>query len=315
MANYIRITVSERRQIATLLKMTISITQIARRLGRPTSTISREIERNSIQGQYNAFCPPNKMDTNLALREHVIEHLKKGHSPEQISGRLKLKKKKFYICPESIYRYFYQHKEDKIYEFFPRKRNRRFSRTRKNMNKQPKKASIYSIENRPKHIEERKILGHWEGDTIRFNQEQKACVTTLVERVSRLVCLLKNENGVSKHVMDHIEQVLKASPKKVWKSITFDNGSEFKLFTSLAKTGCRIYFSHPYSPWERGSNENTNGRIRRTLGRSTNMNKITQEDLNTLAERLNNTPRKCLNYQTPIEVFKRRAKHTPCNGL
>lgn len=325
MANYIRITLTERQQISALLEMKVSINKIANKLGRYPSTIGREIDRNSVEGKYQAYpahkaakerhpCPPNKMDVNKRLYECVVTNLRRGWSPSQISGWLKNKKKNIYICAESIYRYFYNNKENKVYELFPSKRNHRFRRARK-ARKPQKNPSIHSIEHRPKHVEKRTILGHWEGDTIRFNRQQKACVTTLVERVSRLVYLFKNENGTSQHVMGHIEKALKASTRKVWRTITFDNGTEFKHFKPLEKAGCRIYFSHPYSPWERGTNENTNGRIRRTLGRSTKMNEISQADLDELAKRLNNTPRKCLNYQTPIEVFKRRVKRIRCNGL
>jgi transposase, IS30 family len=147
-------------------------------------------------------------------------------------------------------------------------------------------------------------LGHWEGDTIRFPIEQKGCVTTLVERKSRFLCLRKNERKSAPRIIEQIFNVIKSSPRKIWDSITFDQGPEFMSYRLIErKTNCKIFFCNPSSPWQRGSNENTNGRLRRYLPKKHHIDETSQEDLDRIASLINNTPRKCLGYQTPREVF------------
>ena len=160
-----------------------------------------------------------------------------------------------------------------------------------------------NISQRPEDVNLRHDFGHWEGDTIRFPEHQKSTVTTLIERKSRYVCLYKNINKNSSTVIGAIYQGIKAVPKKIWCSLTLDQGMEFMDFRVIEQqTRCKIYFCNTHSPWQRGSNENMNGRIRRYLPKKFGIDAIDQKELDKIANRVNNTPRKCLGYFTPKEI-------------
>lgn len=295
--------------------MGTKISTIAERAGRHRSTIYRELKRNTKRGQSympsqaNELAkkrqphPPNKIDTIPALNKFILDGLSNGWSPEQISGRIRKEEKEFSICPESIYRYVYQNKKTNLYQLLPRKNPKRCFRVARKAH-QKTQLLQKNIAHRAEEANSRSTLGHWEGDTIHFPLGQKSCVTTLVERKSRFVCLRKNENKTSPTVMEKIYDVVKSSPRKIWDSITFDQGAEFMGYHQLErKTKCKIFFCNPHSPWQRGSNENTNGRLRRHLPKKHLIDETTQEDLDRIAMLVNNTPRKCLGYKTPKEVF------------
>jgi IS30 family transposase len=186
---------------------------------------------------------------------------------------------------------------------FPAKKPyRSFKKARKASNKS--QLSFRNIVFRTENANSRNTLGHWEGDTIHFPVGQKSCVTTLVERKSRFVCLRKNKNKTASTVIGGIYNIIKSSPLKIWDSLTFDRGPEFMEYPQLEqKTKCKIYFCDPRAPWQRGSNENTNGRLRRYLPKKHSIDETSQEDLDRIAILVNNTPRKCLGYETPREVF------------
>lgn len=314
MDHYTHLSMRERCTIATFLSMNTKVSTIAQRTGRHRSTLYRELKRNKLEARYMPGKahelakqrhphPPNKIDTQPELNNFIFEKLEKGWSPEQISGRMKKEKNKFYACPESIYRYVYQNKDSGLYKLLPRKKPKRRPRfVRKNSHKTL--LLQYNICNRPEEAKNREILGHWEGDTIRFPKEQKSCVTTLVERKSRFVVLCKNETKKSHPIIEKINNVIKACPKKLWRSLTFDQGSEFMNFRFIERqTKCKVFFCNPASPWQRPSNENTNGRLRRFLPKKFTIDGTKQEDLDKIAMQVNGTPRKCLGYLTPKEVL------------
>src|SRR6202043_538377 len=138
----------------------------------------------------------------------------------------------------------------------------------------------------------------------RFSRNQKSCVTTLVERKSRFLYLHKNENQRSQPIIKKIFDTIQSTPKKLWLSLTLDQGSEFMAFDVIErKTKCKIFFCDPSSPWQRPSNENTNGRLRRFLPRKLAIDETSQEDLDRIAMKASGTPRKCLGYQTPREAL------------
>jgi len=305
--------------------MNAPVKTISERSGRHRSTIYRELNRNKPKPE-DRYMPgiahqmaqerhphvPNKLDTNKELNKYVLGGLNKGWSPEQISGRMKLENKEFTTCPESIYRYVYRDKEKKLYKLLPRKKSKR--RIRAERAKRQKAALIAkrNISNRPQEATSRHNSGHWEGDTIRFKKGQKTCVTTLAERKSRLVILLKNKNKKSGTVINNICKKVKALPKKKFASLTLDQGTEFSSFLPIERlTRCKVYFCDPHSPWQRPTNENTNGRIRRFLPKKFKIDVLNQGQLDKIADIMNNTPRKCLGYQTPIEVFMQQQK-PPC---
>lgn len=314
MDDYTQLTPRERRRIGCFLDMNLSIDAISERLGRHRSTIYREIKRNSIKGCYlpgqanekakkRKFRKPYKFKVNKNIYDYVINKLKKGWSPEQICGRLKFKKHAESICPETLYQYIYKHSKGALYQYLPTQRKKRIARYQRKA--RPKPCTNHkSILNRPIEAENRLNKGHWEGDTIRFTHCRIRSVTTLVERKSRLLLLCKNDKSTSELVMNNLKNKMKCFTKNSYQTLTFDQGSEFTSFYSLEQElKCTIFYAQARSPWQRGTNENTNGRIRRYIPRNINPANMEQNWLDEIANLLNNTPRKCLGFRTPREVF------------
>lgn len=321
MRKYSLLRVEERYQIYALMEMKVRKEKIAERLGRDRATIYREIRRNREEEGYLPMVAnkkaelrkknkrKGKIESQKELKDYIVEKLKTGWSPEQIVGRMKKEKREETVCVETVYRYIYRKKNtEALYEYLPyrRKKRRKGFRSRK---EECRYGRIRLITERPKKIEKRKEWGHWEGDSILFGKNRKEMVITAVERKSRLALLLKSERMDTKTVMGHIKDFFTRQPKKSVLSITFDQGSEFANYEQLQRaTDCRVYYCHKRAPWEKGSNENLNGRIRRYLPKEMDIRTVMQEDLNRLAERLNTTPRKCLEYQTPKECYLRSGR-------
>lgn len=320
MGHYTHLSLSDRCLINTFLSMKLSIGTIAKRIGRHRSTIYRELNRNNNEGYYLPGVAheqakqrhpqqSNKIQVHEELNGFVLAGLKQGWTPEQIAGRLKKGESKFYACAESIYRYIYRNKQLGLYKLLPRRKLKRRPRCARHNDQRKTYLVKRNICHRPDEINAREKLGHWEGDTIRFPVSQKTCVTTLVERKSRYVCLRKNEDKRSETVMGHIYKLIKSVPNKLWGTLTLDQGSEFMAFRTIEwRTKCKIFFCDPRSPWQRGSNENMNGRLRRYLPKGFKIDTISQEELNKIATQANNTPRKCLGYLTPKEVISQHWK-------
>ncbi|MFA1673806.1 IS30 family transposase, partial [Rhizobium mongolense] len=161
---------------------------------------------------------------------------------------------------------------------------------------------------RPDTVAERKQFGHWECDLIQFRKKfGKANVTSLVERVSRFAVFLRNNDRQSKPIMDGLIEVLQPLPHAARRSITFDRGTEFSEWPYLqAGIGTQTWFCDPQSPWQKGTVENTNGRVRKWLSREVDPLSISDGELRDICDRLNSTPRKCLGYRTPAEVFRKK---------
>jgi IS30 family transposase len=321
MGNYTHLSMSDRRRFSVLLEMDLSITEIAKRLSKHRSTLYRELERNKELEGYSAGIAQlkkeervkqkrrSKIEKDGYLRDYLVRSLKKGWSPEQISGRMKFHKLTIYVCPETIYQFVYQSKNKELYHCLPYKkpkRQRRYTRQ-----KSPcRYGKIRLITQRPEDIATRKRFGHWEGDTIQFKGAREKVVTTLVERKSRMVFLIKNNSKHSQGVMDKIKRKFDGLPEKMCKTITFDQGSEFAAYRDLEQQiKCKVYYCETHSPWQKGSNENMNGRLRWYLPREIDITKITQEDLDQLSAKMNRCPRKCLGYKTPQEVFFQQYKN------
>lgn len=321
MGDYTQLSLKERRQMSAFLDMNYTVNTISQRLNRHRSTIYRELKRNHtasyylpvkahLKAQKRRLRKPIKLIVDSPCYKYVLEKLKLGWSPEQISGRMRRLCLSFRICHETIYQYIYRHARETMYRYLPcqrRQRKMRYARYSR-----AKYGDLRSIANRPEIVETRSRLGDWEGDTIRFAQERKASITTLVERKSRFVLLRKNICSTSQCVMQNIVDAIYDLPMKFWKTITFDQGSEFANCVIVeSKSSCKVFYAHAHSPWLRGTNENTNKRLRRYLPRNTKVKEITQDLLNDLGNRLNRTPRKCLGYLTPMEVFS-QCKKTDC---
>lgn len=321
MSHYTHLTVTDRRRLYVFLEMGLSVTEIAKRLSKHRSCLYRELSRNKEPEGYFPIIAhqkaqtrpklkrPSKLQANGVLGDYVIQGLKKGWSPEQISGRMKYKKVSFYACHETIYQFIYQSKDKQLYQYLvykKPKRRKRYDRKTQGLGHR----NLPLITQRPPYIATRKRFGDWEGDTIQFKGTREKVVTTLVERKSRIVYLIKNQSKHSRGVMDKIKAKLNSLPQKMRRTITFDQGTEFSDYRYLEQESkCVVYYCEAHSPWQKGSNENMNGRLRWHLPRETEIALISQEDLDQLAVKMNHCPRKCLGFKTPNEVFIQQAKN------
>ena len=322
-SHYGQLTLEDRRQIYRLRDQKVSVTEIAARLGRHRSTIYREIQRNTFlkddDGYYDGYFPVTAHDLAQArrtrkrkllqqeqLRRYVIEKLESHWSPDQISGYLRRHESGFYVCPETIYQYVYsaQGKEQGLYRHLFRgksKRRPRFGRRARGKHI----PAEHTIHQRPALINDRQAFGHWECDLMMFQKDLgTANVTSLVERKSRYMFLAVNDSRTSRTVMSGIVSRIGKLPSSCRQTITFDRDTEFMAYPLLRRQlGMHSYFCDPQKPWQKGAVENNNGRIRRYLPANTNVAELPESALREICKRMNRTPRKCLGYRTPEDVF------------
>lgn len=307
MRGYKHMNLHERVELFSFLQAGLSLRTIGRKLGRCHSTLSRELARNSfVSGDYRvdhaeASSVARRRDarqpllfTDSELQDYVLSKLQLGWSPEQIAGRLRVEGKTKSISHESIYRYMYA-AEGQLWQLLPQRRKRRKPRYR-----QDKRGAIpqaVSIHDRPDIAGQ---FGHWEGDLVIFKQTDNHNLTTLVEKVSRYAIVIYNQFKLSCHVMGNITHRL---PAHHLRSVTFDQGREFMRHTMLNDCNIATYFCDKASPWQKGQNENFNGRLRRYLPKRHKSYLVTPNMVAEIMEKMNHTPRKCLNYRTPYEVF------------
>jgi transposase, IS30 family len=313
----------ERDKIAYWHAIGESIREIARRLKRSPSSICSELKRNKVDGIYHSIHAHKATEarkihshkkyllkTRPSLESYVLEKLELGWSPEQIAGRLRKEIKEGrrspeeYINHESIYQYIYdtEQKELRLWEFLPRshKKRRRWLGRRSCSAKIPRRVSIRE---RPELINNRLEFGHWEGDTV-VGDKRKTGIHTEVERISRLLFAYQVSRIRAKETYLAQLCIFSSLPKQARKSTTLDNGSEHYLHTLLQdELGMQTYFADPYSSWQRGTNEYTNGLLRRYFPKRTDFRDVSQDEINRVVHRLNNIPRKVLHYKTPTEVF------------
>lgn len=321
---YKRLSLVEREEISKGIWAREKLTQIANRLDRKPSTVTREVKKqvkkkkwcySAVKGQKLAIQNKlktgrkKKIDSNIQLMEYVHEKLKIEWSPEEIAKRLKLdypKDKDMRISHESIYQYLYclprGELKKELMKSLRHNKKRRLSREARH-HRRRKIEDIISISERPKETEGRTIPGHWEGDLIVGKNHQSA-LGTLVERTTRLTLLVPLKEKDAYSVRTAFTKAFKRIPKKFVKSLTYDRGSEMsqhKLFTK--ETKIKVYFADPYSPWQRGTNENTNGLIRQYFPKGTDFKNVSLSDIRLAEERLNSRPRKVLKFYTPSERF------------
>jgi IS30 family transposase len=250
-----------------------------------------------------------KLVRHPKLRASIIERIKHGWSPEQIAGRLAYERSGVRVCHETIYRFAYSAdgQEIKLWRYLPESRARRRPRHARRRHSRRFSPEL-SILHRPHIVRDRKQLGHWECDLIQFRKKfGKANVTSLVERVSRFTVLLRNNDRQSRAIMDGLIDVLGPLPHSARRSVTFDRGTEFTDWPYLqAGLGVQTWFCDPQAPWQKGTVENTNRRARKWLPRDTDPLSIEHEDLHQVCAHLNATPRKCLGFRTPAEVFRQK---------
>lgn len=315
-----KLTPNERDLIAVFLGQGLSLRAIATKLGRHVSSISREIKRNRFGDGYVAISAQFQSDKRRIdgrerhplkdpiIYAYVLEKLREGWSPEQISGRLKLENGHQVICPETIYQFIYspQNKNLGLWEYLPRKqkrRQRKFGRVSKRLHI-PNRVSIHL---RSKEVEKRIKFGHWEGDTIIGKQEKSKVIHTEVERKTRF---LQAKIIGSKKVEETLNAQREIFTNFLCYSVTTDNGFEFIGHESLKSLGIQTYFADPYSSWQRGTNEHHNGLLRRYLPKKTDFENLFQEELDDIVWEINNKPRKMHGFLTAQEMLELEQKAT-----
>jgi IS30 family transposase len=316
------LTLSEREEISRAVVAGQSIRSIAASLGRAPSTVSREVKRNGGLDGYRANQAderawdrarrpkPCKLVVNRTLADIVASKLQLQWSPEQIAGWLKqayASDEGYHVSHETIYRSLYIQArgalKKELLEHLRRTRNMRRSRhhTQKTDN-HGRIIDTVSISERPATVEDRAVPGHWEGDLLFGSHNSQ--IATLVERQTRYVMLVKVGGKDTETVIDALISNARKLPQELYKSLTWDRGKEMadhKRFT-LA-THIQVYFCDPHHPWQRGSNENTNGLLRQYFPKGLDLSTYPQEKLDEVARQLNERPRKTLNYETPAQRF------------
>jgi len=302
---------AERDELSILLQKGHSHRDIARALGKHHSAVSREIKRNKVKGVYDPHKANQKSRTrrkdskyqNMKINESaeflafLEQKLKAGWTPEQIAGRWNRDHAAPQFSFKSIYKYLYSIFGQRLCQYLLSNQYRPRKRRGKKQKRVPVKNRV-SIEQRPQVINERKRFGDFEGDVLGSPKVDQERVPAVVERLSRKLFAVKVPR--LKYAVDGFKQMLKPY-REILKSITFDNGPENARHLELET---KTYFCHPFSSWEKGQIENTFGRLRRFIRKRSRLSQYSDEDIAGFVEQMNETPRKCLDFRTPNEVFK-----------
>ncbi|QHB82405.1 IS30 family transposase [Aeromonas veronii] len=319
------LTLSEREEIRAGLSAHMSIRAIARSLNRSPSTISREVRRNRGRRGYKAVGANNRanrmakrpkvclLERNPQLRNLVLEKLELKWSPEQISGWLRRtfpRQNMMQISAETIYKTLYFRNRSALHHLLVKHLRRSHSlRHGKRHTRKGERGTInivngISIHERSKHIDNRRSFGHWEGDLV--SGTNNSHIATLVDRKSRYTVILKLNGKDAGSVNQALINKFQELPPKLRLSLTWDRGMELAKHLELtASTGVKVYFCDPQSPWQRGTNENTNGLIRQFFPKKTCLAQYSQQELDKVAAQLNSRPRKTLKFKTPKEVIEK----------
>lgn len=331
---YNHLSLKERELLAIWQGQEVSQREIAKRLGRNQSSLSRELKRNvtgvgaRTHELFNAQylpCLAQKKSEKIAFRQRtkaplkntkvlsfVLKHLiQDGWSPQTIAAMLTIRYSDESITKETIYQYIYKKKfkargifaipQQPLSSFLPLARKKRMKLNGRRVQRHGKIPGSISIEKRPKYIEKRKQLGHWETDNLGGKTSDKTALSVSVERVTRYT-ILSLTNRSARQKANYLTQRLLELPQKARRTITTDNGKENYYHQQISSNlNILMYFCHTYASWEKGTVENTNGRIRKYIPKGTSLDPVTKEQIQVLEEKLNNTPRKCLNYLTPSQ--------------
>lgn len=318
-SSYDHLSLEERCRIAELRRAGASLRQIAADLDRSASSVSRELKRNA--GSQPAGYRPayaeqqararrwtgSRLDRDSALRERVLRDLARGCSPAQVAGRLKLEEGRTVIGCETIYRFIYAQlkrtNDGRWRHYLPRAKSRRGRRGKKGGSPASFIKDRISIDKRTRAALDRKQPGHWEADFMLFSRYGQN-VLVLHERTSRFTALVKTGNRQAEPTAATLAELLSPLPETLRRTLTFDNGTEFAEHHRLNHDpGLDTYFCDPHAPWQKGGVENAIGRIRRFLPRRTDLDDLDPDQIIRSALAYNHTPRKCLDFRTPAEVF------------
>jgi IS30 family transposase len=316
------LTLSEREEISRGIVAQRSIRTIASFLGRSPSTVSREVRRNGGYDRYRAAAADArawawahrpkrcKLAKHPPLRRAVARKLRLNWSPEQVAGWLKRVhpgEGSYQVSHETIYRSLFVQargvlKKELLQHLRTKRTNLRSKHIGQKGEGQGQIKDIISISERPASVEDRAVPGHWEGDLI--TGSKNSYIATLVERHTRYVMLAKVTGKDTQTVVSALIKQARKLPTELYKSLTWDRGKELSDHRRFSlETDIDVYFCDPRSPWQRGSNENTNGLLRQYFPKGTDLSVYSQADLNRVARQLNERPRKTLGFETPAEKF------------
>lgn len=321
---FTKLTEKERDLLAVWKAEKVSNIQCAKRLGRSVATIGRELKRNSwekehyvaIHAQRQASLREQKKAhakqplKNADIFPYVTKHLRMGWSPDQIAGRLKKKHKNdehWYITAETIYRWIYEPEQRKAtqpwYEYLRRKQKKRKKQSGRKVHRGHIPDRV-SISQRAEEVNNREVFGHWEGDTVE-GKGHRSGIHTEVERMSRKILSAKVKAITSQATIVVQKNLFTRLPVIARESTTLDNGRENHMHYELKELDMVTYFAHPYSSFERGTNEHGNWHIRYYFPKGTDFAKVSDEELQDVIDEINNRPRKILGYETANEAFGR----------
>jgi len=315
--SYAQLSLEERCEISRLQGNGCSLRQIAAAVDRAPSTISRELRRNS--GCHVGYKPSyanqqararrwtgSRLERQPELRIIVLDHLRCGWSPEQVAGRLRLDSGRTVISHETIYRFIHaQIARTKDYSwrlYLPRAKSKRGFRGRKGGSPASFIRARVPIAERPSVVAERNAVGHWEADLMLFAKYGQA-ILTLHERRSRILLATRPPNKAANPIANHLLTIFAGLPQSLRRTVTFDNGTEFAYHYRLHRLAMETFFCDPHAPWQKGGIENAIGRVRRFIPRKTDLATLSDDQFHARLAAYNNTPRKCLDFQTPAEIF------------
>jgi len=326
--HYEQFSLEERCTVSRLKQAGKTVRQIAAAMDRAPSSIARELKRNS--GRQVGYQPAyaqqqaksrhwrgSRLLRQPELQREVVKRLGYGWSPAQVAGRLRKEKGRKVISYESIYRFIYSEirrtKDYRWRHYLPRGKTKRGWRGRRGGKVVDRIEARVAIDRRPAYIHKRRQPGHWEGDLMLVAKYGQA-VLVAHERRSRLLVVTRQPNKAAEPVATQLTKLFRSLPKFLRRTITFDNGTEFSYHHRLHRLSMRTFFCDPHAPWQKGGIENGIGRMRRGLPRKTDLATLSERRLLSLVRSYNHTPRKCLNYKTPAEVFIGDLLHLKCES-
>lgn len=327
MKGYSHLSLEEREKLYGWKHKGLPLREIARRLSRSHGTVVRELKRNCKYGKSYLPCLAERRAVRVGVKQryqaplkcpfiflYVREKLRSGWSPETIAGRLPIDHPGFSITNETIYRYIYGKKQRRVrlWRYLTLGRKKRRLKQGRGVHRSTKIPEAISIDVRPLVANERREAGHWETDNMEGARSDESVVSVTVDRLARLTLLSKMNDRTADSKTDVVVNRLSDFPPALKQTITADNGAENTdhktISQKLKLTG--VYFCHPYHSWEKGTVENTIGRVRRFFPKGKSIDSLTDEEIALVEHSLNSTPRKCLGFLTPYEKMDELLKNS-----